>query len=494
MIRGGDSGPGENSMASENLLPGSLPGAEGRGALARRLRYLGAAGPAHEGRRTERIGASSDSTRNYGSGASPRVPEALHGWERVGEFTWRRLVPGDNPIDPSELSELLLPNGYAPEDLLFFDIETTGLSGGAGSVVFLFGSARLEGRELLCEQLFLADFPGEPEFLQQLAKRIGRHRLFLSYNGRAFDAPLLKTRFVLNRMPFQLERQEDLLFWARRLWRRFLPDCSLGTVERGILGVERGEDVPGWEVPGIYLSYLMGGEAGRLSLVMEHNLQDVLSLTRIYGHVNRLLREEELPANTDGTTLGSYLLRTGHGRGEIILNDTFAGGDARAGRALSLHYKRLGRWGEAVALWEAMAREHSLFAAVELAKYHEHRLRNPRLALDWVNRIADWKLPLSEDQRRELTRRRIRLDRKCRAVGGREAAGEGMDSEGSQGVEGGTAKVENAPAKTGGAAAADPARKRFCDRLNALRELNRRRRLRDGSVVDPDARPRADGQ
>ena len=386
------------------------------GALARRLRYLGARQPPSGGG-----GIPSPQGEHPRRGApgrdAERLERVLEGWERIGELTWRRLVRSENPNAGGEVSQLLLPEGYASEQLLFFDTETTGLSGGAGSHVFLFGSARFEAQELVCEQLFLADFPGEPEFLQNVARRLEGHRLFLSYNGRAFDAPLLKTRFVLNRMPFGLERQEDLLYWARRLWRRSLPDCSLSTIERRILKVERVRDIPGWEVPGIYLGFLAGSEDERLSLVMEHNLQDVLSLARLYGHVNRLLLDGEVPDGTDGAALGSHLLRAGQRRGEAVLHEVFCAGDQRAGRALSLHYKRLGQWQRAVALWEAMAGERSVFAAVELAKLHEHRLRDPAGALEWVRRIAAWNLPLSAEERALLVRRRQRLERKCASPG-----------------------------------------------------------------------------
>ncbi|MBN1835778.1 MAG: ribonuclease H-like domain-containing protein [Spirochaetales bacterium] len=382
----------------------------GAGALARRLRYLGGFERADPGEGGAPAGPAGARSRR---GGRPPVARALSGWDRVGELTWRRLVRRENPLEGEPLSEFLLPPGYRAEDLLFFDTETTGLSGGAGNYVFLFGSARLEGRELVSEQLFLGDFPGEPEFLEALAERLRQHRLFLSYNGRAFDAPLLKSRFVLNRMEFELERQEDLLFWARRLWRRWLPNCSLGSVEREILGIERPEDVPGWEVPGIYLSYLATGEETRLPLVMEHNLQDVLSLVRLYGHLNGLLGCERLPAGADGAALGSYLLRLGQRRGASVLRESFSAGDQRAGRALSLHYKRLGEWERAASLWEGMVGERSLFAAVELAKYHEHRRRDPRTALRWVGAAEAWGLPLSREERTALAHRRRRLERKC---------------------------------------------------------------------------------
>jgi uncharacterized protein len=211
------------------------------------------------------------------------------GWEQAGGYTLRRLLRFPSSLSGIGLSEYLLPTGYTPEDLLFFDTETTGLSGGAGNSIFLMGTAWIEGGNLAVEQLFLKDFPGEVEFLSILAERLNRHRVFVSYNGRAFDSHLLHTRFLLNRMSFELEHQTDLLYWSRRLWRRILPDCSLSTIEREILGVRRELDVAGFEVPGIYLEYLRSGRPGRLDAVVEHNLQDVRTLAELLAVINSIL-------------------------------------------------------------------------------------------------------------------------------------------------------------------------------------------------------------
>jgi pentatricopeptide repeat protein len=166
-------------------------------------------------------------------------------------------------------------------------------------------------------------------------------------------------------------------------------------------------------VPGIYLDYLRRGWSPRLPLVWEHNLQDVRSLAALFARLNRVLGGEEQPGRADLASLGSWLLNAGKAeRGLELLSRSFAEGDERAGRALGLHLKRAGRWDEAAEVWRRMAAEgRSLFAAVELAKHAEHRLRDPREALDWVRRVLDWGLPLEARFRRELSVRRARLER-----------------------------------------------------------------------------------
>jgi len=341
------------------------------------------------------------------------------GWEAVGEYTLRRRLRFPSPLQGAGISEFLLPSSFTTSDLLFFDTETTGLSGGAGSSVFMVGMAWIEGRRLATEQLFLRDFPGEGEFLSVLNRRLTQHRVFVSYNGRAFDAHVLRTRFLLNRMELTLERQTDLLYWSRRLWRRSLPDCSLATIEREILGVVRAADVSGFEVPGIYLDFLRSGDPGRLDAVLEHNLQDVRTLAELLVTINSILvsrdkAPEAAVQRADRTALGSFFLSRDERWGVELLKSSFAGGDEGAGRALSLYYKRRGAWREAVDLWKQMAsKRKSLFAGIELAKYFEHRERNPGRALAWVGTILSWQLPLDRRLRGELFHRRQRLLKKA---------------------------------------------------------------------------------
>lgn len=383
--------------------------------LAARLRLL------KEALRARQSSPGGELAREEPAGAEPAgaVPstEALAGWERVGEFTYRRVLDCENPLPDTEISEHLLPRGLSGGDLLFLDTETTGLSGGAGTLIFLIGLGWLEGDLLRVEQVFLADYPGEPEFLDRLGPLLGRGRQLVSYNGRAFDAPLLRTRFTLNRQILAELPHADLLYWARRLWKREVPDCSLSSIEREVLGLERQQDVPGWEVPAVYSEYLRRGWSPRLPLVWEHNLQDVRSLARLFARVNRLLTRREIPPRTDLASLGGWLAARGSlERGLELLRSSFEAGDERAGRALSLHLKRAGRWEEALGIWQELAEGgRSLFAAVELAKHAEHRLRDPGAALEWVQRALSWKLPLAARDRRELAVRQARLQRRLQA-------------------------------------------------------------------------------
>lgn len=169
-----------------------------------------------------------------------------------------------------------------PAALRFLDLETTGLSGVAGTVAFLAGIARPTAEGLLLTQVFLADFPFEPGLLGLCAHMLDGEPLMVSYNGRAFDSKLLEARFRMCGMKPPEYRQLDLLHVARRIYGPMLPDASLKTVEAEILGVERDLDIPGELIPERYFRYLKERDPALLEEVFEHHAQDIASTAALF--------------------------------------------------------------------------------------------------------------------------------------------------------------------------------------------------------------------
>ena len=344
-------------------------------------------------------------------GAGPHDPR-FPGWKREAEHLYRRRLHfpglGVQPWGPP-----FSPETDSADGLLFYDTETTGLSGGAGSVIFLFGAAWCEGRDLAVEQLFLSDFPGEPDFLLAVDRILNPYRAFVSYNGKTFDSHLLRTRFLMNRIAFEVGPQVDLLHHARRLWKTVTGDCSLRTIEARILGFTRELDVASEDIPLIWLEFLRNGMPGMLPLVFDHNVMDITSLARMYTLIGRLLEGDVSASPVDERALGGWLLGRAPVTGAAVLADAWRRGNAEAGAALSLHHKRRREWVQAVAVWESMiAGATSIFAALELAKNHEHRSRRPDLALETVDKLLSWNLPLDARLRQEIRKRKERLQRK----------------------------------------------------------------------------------
>jgi uncharacterized protein len=309
------------------------------------------------------------------------------GWERLGDFIWRRSTSVSS-VCPSELPPSPLnPDGAALDDMVFIDIETTGLSGGAGTVAFLIGIGERQGSEFRVEQLFLRDYPGEPDLLTILLDRFRDDAIYVSYNGKSFDTQILKTRFVMNGMRINFVRQLDLLHPSRRLWSSMLDSCSLGSIEEHILGVSRELDVPGIMVPEIYFDFLRTGDTEALAGVFAHHLEDIISLERLLAHLHRVLSAPQ-DAMADHYQLGRWFLRTGFTGGEALLRNALTQGNPRAGYVLGSHLRRQGDLKAAAALWEGMFdRWRDRFAALELAKYHEHRLRDFEGAERYVNHL-----------------------------------------------------------------------------------------------------------
>jgi uncharacterized protein YprB with RNaseH-like and TPR domain len=146
----------------------------------------------------------------------------------------------------------------------FLDTETTGLSGGAGTMAFMVGLGYFDETGFRLRQYFLRDPGDEPPMVEALAEILPQFEALVSFNGRGFDVPILENRFILARIPPPTTGMShlDLLPPARRLWRYSLPSCALTALERDVLGVMREQDdVPGGLIPYLYRDYLRTGDA-----------------------------------------------------------------------------------------------------------------------------------------------------------------------------------------------------------------------------------------
>jgi uncharacterized protein len=200
----------------------------------------------------------------------------------------RALVVERQTVLPPEAARALatlVPGAY-------FDTETTGLSTGAGTVIFLAGVARVEADAVVVRQYLLPDYPFERPLLRALAADLATAERLVTYNGRTFDLPMLAARLTVHglfREQASVPRtHDDLLPTARRLFRRPLGGARLADVESGVLGVHRVSDCPGSEVPARYFGYLRGGSPDILAEVLDHNFQDVVSLALLEAELCRL--------------------------------------------------------------------------------------------------------------------------------------------------------------------------------------------------------------
>lgn len=342
------------------------------------------------------------------------------------------------PIDRAALARLPVPID-ADRPLVCLDLETTGLATGPGTLAFLVGLGTWDGERLTVRQLLLSDHAGEPALLALIDQALDGDGALVTYNGRSFDWPLLVARYRLHgRPPPPLAGHHDLLPVARQLWRPRLGDARLATIERGVCGVERADDLAGALVPERYFRYLRERRPELLRSVLEHNRDDIVTLGLLLGALGRLVGDsrswrEAHPLDLAG--LGRALGRRGRlvealGCVEAALASPewqrgVVGGGPLARRLAADRAQllaRLGRREEALAAWLDIAGRGGPGAAAAwlvVARHREWVERDYGGAIDACNRAraaADrarlWGRPVptvEHDVARRVARLRRRL-------------------------------------------------------------------------------------
>ena len=182
-------------------------------------------------------------------------------------------------------------NDIPIESFAFLDTETSGLAGGTGTYAFLVGVGRFEGDTFHLAQFFMRDPSEEAALLEGLMDFLAPCSALVTFNGKAFDAPLLVTRYSLHNIPvpFKDFAHLDLLPLARRLWRDRLPSRALKYLEENILAAPRSiDEVAGYEIPYLYFDYLRTGDATPLRGVFYHNAMDIVALAALMNHMASL--------------------------------------------------------------------------------------------------------------------------------------------------------------------------------------------------------------
>lgn len=364
----------------------------------------------------------------------------------MGEtFVYEERFPADHmhghaPIRPA--APLTIVCAWAADERLrelpieafaFLDTETSGLAGGTGTYAFLVGAARFTaGGEFLLQQFFMRDPSEEPALLDALGRFLAPAQALVTFNGKAFDAPLLNTRYLMHRMPNPMRdfAHLDLLPLARRLWRDRLESRALKYIEENVLLAPRSvEEVPGYEIPYLYFDYLRTGDARPLKGVFYHNAMDVVAMAALLSHTAKMLADpfhEGIEHGLDVIAMAKLYEHLGDWetaarlfeRGlQMSLGEDYFW---QAVQRLAVLQKRRGDFEQAIPLWEQAAMDGHVYAYVELAKFHEHRRRDPAAALQWtksaLKQLKQGGLPsyVRKHWEQELRHRRERLEAKVR--------------------------------------------------------------------------------
>ncbi len=312
---------------------------------------------------------------------------------------------------------------------LFMDTETIGLAGGAGTVAFLVGAGYFTEEGFRLDQCFMRDYDDEEPMLRYVAGLLENAEAVVSYNGKSFDLPLLRTRFIQHRLPFRGDGllHYDLVHVARRFWKRRLADCSLGNIEREVLGVRRHGDIPSFLIPQMWFDYLNTRDAGPLKPVFYHHRMDILSLVALTAWLCQCLERpvgESFEHTEDRLSLVRLHFKQKHYADVIQHANAFLEREDRSPlrreclEMLAMACKRLQKFVEMQQAWELVLDEFpsDITARLELAKHHEHRTRDlpaaEKLLAEAVERYdpAPATLARLERIRRKLAKARRGMD------------------------------------------------------------------------------------
>ena len=280
------------------------------------------------------------------------------------------------------------------DHVVFLDTETTGLSGGTGTYAFLVGIGSWDGSAFIVEQFFMHDFHEERAMLHALEERLKSVQVLITYNGKSFDIPLLKSRFTMARKDWPLTStlHLDLLYPARRIWRLRFGDCSLGNLEKRILGDERTGDIEGSLIPQIYFDYTRSGSPVGIRKILEHNFLDIVTLAKLSWKVGEILHEKQKDrlSPEELFSVGNYFSRMGQLEAALDWNQEALRFPLqvdlrlKAMKSLAASYKSLKLYSHAVELWNTMIGESAGFDEdiyESLSVYYEHHEKDLGKAL-----------------------------------------------------------------------------------------------------------------
>ncbi|MBF0589618.1 MAG: ribonuclease H-like domain-containing protein, partial [Magnetococcales bacterium] len=371
--------------------------------------------PAQLGQTLRRLLRSSHSHLSYGDLSAPPLSQGrgrpvpidetklakLLGGERLGDGLFRidRNYPLGFRIGSAPLVPFSRHASYIPPEInaqqttapaLYLDTETSGLAGGVGTVAFQVGLGRFESDTFRVTIFLITTFAAETAMLKAVRRWCAECGLVVSYNGRAFDMPLLSARYRLAELenPLEYLPHLDLLSPTRTAFRNRWPDCRLGTAERWLLRFRRKDDLPGAQVPEVWRKLLQWGDTSQIRRVVKHNALDILGLAALAPMLDQVFQNPTTFDAHCARMARSFKNRGQEALGWQLLTKTPKALDHDGQLELARWQIRAERWSKAVAIWEMLLEEEGCAESCErLAKFHEHRSKQLQQALAYTRRL-----------------------------------------------------------------------------------------------------------
>jgi uncharacterized protein len=346
-----------------------------------------------------------------------------------GHYRFEDFIEAIHIWKESKMNHPLSAAGFNPEELFFFDTETTGLGGGVGNTIFLLGYASVKGEKLVLRQHILPNPGAEVPLYQSFLEKVN-YRTLVTYNGKSFDWPQVKTRHTLVRdhVPKLPDFGHfDLYHAARRLWKHKLERLKLAVVEKEILGIERVDDIPGFLAPMIYFDFIESKQPDGMIGILKHNEVDILSLITLYTHLTfQLCGRDRLQTRKETYEVGRWYASLGEqDEANKVMKTLVKGSDItsyQAKMALAFQLKKSQDWDKALHLFMEVADKGvdklSIEACVEAAKILEHKQKNLDSAIHYCKQalafLKSSKLLKGKPSIQDIEKRLERLERKCR--------------------------------------------------------------------------------
>ena len=364
-----------------------------------------------------------DRLNAYGAQKKVQRPTTVQQKEdcyRVLDKTPRSDYPLPDTVNGASL-EALLGETFSDipiDKMLFLDTETTGLSGGVGTLAFLVGLGYFEDGAFVVEQDLMRDYDEEIFLLNHVRERLQKAQLLVTFNGHTFDMPLLNSRFLMQRMrPAPLPPHVDLLRSARSVWRLRLKHCSLSALEEAVFHQPRKDDLPGALVPKQFFDYLKCRDFALLEPVLQHNCQDIKTLPHLL-HKLLSLYENPLasPHAQDVFSIGRVMEKRGQ---KALARKCYRAADkgtmSRLSRmTLADSYRREREFALAASIYEEMIADGlgGAFPYIALAKLCEHKLNDPARALQLTKKAILLTNPYDDAALQAAQKRALRLMKK----------------------------------------------------------------------------------
>lgn len=210
--------------------------------------------------------------------------------------------------------------GIRLEDILFFDIETTGFSP-LHTNLYLIGCVFYRDDKWQVYQWFSEHYEEEPVILYQFFTHLKQFKIIIHYNGFGFDIPYLEKKCRQYALPYSFDSLQGIdLYKEISSYKDILkvPNLKQKTIET-FLGIKRDDVYTGGELISLYHEYVNSSDKNHLEKLLLHNFEDVigmLAVTQILGY--RDLFQDRY--TIDGLSVSKTSSQNGLPRPEVIID------------------------------------------------------------------------------------------------------------------------------------------------------------------------------